>query len=82
MMPREPKAGQRFYQERAPGVGMDRAEILSDSPKMVTPAGTFEKCVHVEETSPMEKGSAHKWYAAGVGPVKDSEMVLVKYGAK
>lgn len=82
MMPGAPKAGQRFYQERAPGVGMDRAEILPDTPKLATPAGTFEKCLHVVETSPLEKGTTQKWYAAGVGPVKDAEMVLVTYGPK
>jgi hypothetical protein len=81
MMPGNPKPGQRFYQERAPGVGMDRAEILSSSERITTPAGTFEKCLHVVETSALEKGlKDHKWYAAGVGPIKDAEMVLVKYG--
>lgn len=83
MMPGAPKAGQKFYQERAPGVGMDRTEIVSVQERVVTPAGTFEKCIHVHETSPLEKGSGeHKWYAAGVGPVKDAKMLLVKYGPK
>jgi hypothetical protein len=83
MMPGKPKTGQRFYQERAPGVGMDRVEIVSDQEKVVTPAGTFEKCVHVLETSPLEKNlKDHKWYAAGVGQVRDAEMLLVKYGMK
>jgi hypothetical protein len=83
MMPGKPKVGQRYYQEQAPGVGMDRFEIISDQEKVVTPAGTFEKCIHVFETSPLEKGlKDHKWYALGVGQVKDAEMVLVKYGMK
>jgi hypothetical protein len=83
MMPGNPKPGQRFYQERAPGVGMDRAEIVSADEKIATPAGTFENCIHVVETSALEKGMKdHKWYAAGVGPVKDAEMVLVQYGKK
>lgn len=34
MMPGNPKPGQRFYQEQAPGVGMDRAEILSANEKI------------------------------------------------
>ena len=81
MMPGKPKVGQRFYQEQAPGVGMDRFEIVADQEKVVTPAGTFEKCIHVVETSPLEKGlKDHKWYAAGVGQVKDGEMLLVKFG--
>ena len=62
---------------------MDRVEIVSDQEKVVTPAGTFEKCIHVLETSPLEKGlKDHKWYAPGVGQVKDAEMSLVKYGMK
>jgi hypothetical protein len=83
MMPGAPKPGQKFYQERAPGVGMDRCEIVSVQDRVVTPAGTFEKCIHVHETSPLEKGSGeHKWYSTGVGPVKDAEMLLVRYGMK
>ena len=31
----EPKVGQRFYEEKAPGVGMDRAEIVSDSERIL-----------------------------------------------
>jgi hypothetical protein len=82
MMPGNPGAGRRFFQELAPGVGKDRAEIVSTNEKITTPAGTFENCVHVVETSKMEKGMAdHKWYAAGVGQVKDAEMVLARYGA-
>jgi hypothetical protein len=83
MMPAKPKVGQKFYQELAPGVGMDRVEIVSDHDRLVTPAGTFENCVQAAETSPIEKGlKDHKWYAAGIGQVKDAEWVLVKYGMK
>jgi hypothetical protein len=80
MMPGKPKTGQRFYQEQAPGVGMDRVEIVSLSETMVTPAGTYRNCIHARETTPLEKGvTDHKWYAEGVGPVKDGGMLLVKY---
>jgi len=80
-MPGTPKPGQRFYQEQAPGVGMDRAEIVSNTESLKTPAGSFEKVIHVVETSPMEKTlKDHKWYAAGVGQIKDEEFVLARYG--
>lgn len=82
MMPANPTVGQRFYQEQAPGVGMDRAEIKSKSASLVTPAGQFTNVVYVVENSPLETGSSKKWYAAGVGPVKDDNMVLAKYGMK
>ena len=83
MMPAAPRAGQRFYQELAPGVAMDRVEIVSVEEKVTTRAGVFEKCVHVRETSPLEKllGDS-KWYAPRVGQVKDGKMALVKYSAK
>ena len=83
MLPGHPKVGQRFYQEQAPGVGMDRIEVLAVDERVTTPAGGFEKCVHVVETSPLEKGvKDHKVYCPGVGMVRDAEMSLVKYGVK
>ncbi len=83
MLPANPKVGQRFYQEWAPGVGMDRIEVKSVGEKIVTPAGTFENAVLVEETSALEKGLKDlKWYVRGVGTVRDEEMLLVSYGTK
>jgi uncharacterized membrane protein YkoI len=76
LMPGKPKVGDRFYQERAPKVAMDRAEIVSLDEKVTTPAGTYEKCLDVKETSALEKGVSHKLYASGVGLVKDDEFVL------
>jgi len=62
---------------------MDGAEIVSDNKRISTPAGTFDKCVHVLETSALEKSMRdHRWYAEGVGPVKDRSMVLIKYGSR
>jgi hypothetical protein len=83
MLPARPQVGQRFYQELAPKIAMDRAEIVSITTTVSTPAGKFEKCVHIAETNPLEKGKTdHKWFAPGVGMVKDAGMVLVKYGPK
>ena len=83
MIPASPKAGQKFYQELATGVGMDRIEVLSIDEKITTPAGTFAKSIHVLETSPIEKSLRdHKWYVSGVGQVKDGDMILTKYGIK
>lgn len=82
MMPGTPQKGQKFYQEQAPA-GMDRAEILALDEKVTTPAGTFDHCLHVVETSDLEKGMRdHKWYRAGIGPVKDGKLLLVAHGTK
>ena len=77
MMPGHPVAGDRHYQELAPGVAMDRAEIVSADEHLETPGRIFEHCVHVRETSPLERGVSHKWYAPGVGLVRDGDSVIV-----
>lgn len=77
MMPGHPAAGDRFYQEFAPDVAMDRVEIVALDARVKTPAGAFERCVSVRETTPLEKGVGRKWYGQGVGLLKDDEFVLV-----
>jgi hypothetical protein len=76
-LPGHPKTGQRYYQEVAPGLAMDRAEIVGVDDRVETPAGTFEHCVHVKESTPLESDSGEKWYAPGVGLVRDDKAVLV-----
>ena len=79
-MPGKPKVGDAYYQEVAPKVAMDRAEVVSVSETLKTPAGDFKDCVKTKETTPLEKGTEYKIYARGVGLVKDGELHLVKYG--
>jgi hypothetical protein len=82
MMPARPRAGQKFYQEQAPAVAMDRVEIASITEKLNVPAGKFTNVVHVIESTPLEIGQAHKFYVSGIGMVKDEDMELVQYGMK
>jgi hypothetical protein len=79
MIPGQPVAGDRFFQEQAPKQkAMDRSELVSTGAKIATPAGVFENCLHVKDSSAVERGSTHKWYAPGVGLVKDGGLALVK----
>jgi hypothetical protein len=80
MMPGAPRRGARFYQEIAPKVAMDRAEIVSLSEKFTTPAGRFADCLKTEETSAVEKGRESKYYAPGIGLIYDGGLKLTKYG--
>ena len=80
MMPGAPKPRMRYYQEQAPGVAMDRAEIVSLTETCKTPAGTFQRCLKVKETSALNRESEYKYYAPGIGLVRDEDMRLVKYG--
>jgi hypothetical protein len=77
-MPGKPAIGMRYYQEIAPKVALDRAEVVSLTERATTPAGTFEQCVKVRETTPLEpRVTEYKLYAAGVGLVEDSSLKLV-----
>jgi len=77
MMPGRPEVGDRYYQELAPGVAMDRAEVISLREQFTTPAKTFERCLRVRESSALERGVEDKLYAHGVGLIKDGKLVLV-----
>ena len=79
-MPGDALLGARYFQEVAPGTAMDRAEVLSVTESMETPAAKFENCLRTEETSPLEKGVEHKTYARGVGLIQDGSLRLAKYG--
>lgn len=81
MMPGVPKPRMKYYQELAPGVAMDRAEIVSLSETCKVPAGTFSNCLKVKETSALDRfASEHKYYAPGIGLVRDEDLRLIKYG--
>ena len=78
MIPAKPTVGQAFYQEIAPKVAMDRVEVVSTNDTVKTPAGTFEHCVHLRETTPLERGVSHKYYAPGIGIIKDDDFELAE----
>jgi hypothetical protein len=78
MMPGRPVVADRYFQELAPKVAMDRAEIVSLSEEVNVPAGTFKNCLRTHESSALEAGAEDKWYAPGVGLVKDADFVLVR----
>ncbi len=78
MMPGIVLLGARYFQEVAPEVAMDRAEILSLDAVVETPAGTFEEVLVTEETTPLEPNAKElKFYAPGIGLIQDSALKLV-----
>lgn len=80
VMPGKAVIGLKYYQEFAPKVAEDRAEIVGLDKVIVTPAGKFEKVLQTEETNalkPDEKES--KFYAPGVGLIQEEALKLVRY---
>ena len=80
MIPGEIKVGEKYYQEVAPEVAMDRVENITDNLSFETSAGKFENCLKTEETTPLEPGvKEYKIYAPNVGLVQDGNLKLIKY---
>lgn len=69
--------GARYYQEVAPGVALDRAEHVAVDLEIQTPAGAFDDCIQVTETTPLEPDSeSTKLYCPHVGLIADGELRL------
>jgi hypothetical protein len=78
-MPGQPLLKARYYQEIAPGVAMDRAEVVGLNETVRAPAGVFTSCLKTDETTPLEPFvKESKYYARGVGLVQDGDVKLVK----
>lgn len=70
--------GQRYYQEVAPSVALDRAEHVAADLEINLQAGNFDDCVEVTETTPLEPGSeSTKIYCPGAGLVIDNELEAI-----
>lgn len=81
MMPGAPILNMKYYQEIAPAIAMDRAEIVSLTETCKTPAGTFSACMKVKEGSAIDLlANEYKFHAPGIGLVADEDLRLVKYG--
>lgn len=80
MMPGTILLGSRYYQEVAEDVALDRAENLAMGLTVTTMAGTFENCLKVSETTPLEPYAKDiKVYAPGIGLIIDGTLQLVSY---
>jgi hypothetical protein len=81
IMPGKPVMNMKYYQEIAPGVAMDRAEVISINETFETPAETFSNCLKTREgtaLNPLEK--EYKTYAPGIGLIQDQNLRLTGYG--
>jgi hypothetical protein len=82
-LPPDPKVGDEFEQERAPGVAEDRSTVVELGVKVKTPAGEFTDCMKTKDVSPLSGGSEFKFYCPDVGLVREEakagEANLVEY---
>jgi hypothetical protein len=79
IMPGTVLIGARYFQEMAPEIAMDRAEVVKLDATITTPFSTFTNALFTRETTPLEPGQVStKYYAPGVGLVKDGPAELVR----
>lgn len=80
IVPGMPLLGARYFQEIAPGVALDRAEVVQMDLTTTMPFGTFSGVIMTEETTPLEPDAREfKRYAPGVGLIQDAELKLTGY---
>lgn len=76
-----PRLGMKYYQEMAPGVAMDRAEIVKLDGVCETPAGKFSNCMRIKEGTALDPSEEEfKIYAPGIGLIGDEDLRVTKYG--
>jgi hypothetical protein len=72
IMPAKPKVGKTYRQEYYKGEAEDMARALKLDGSVTVPYGTFKDVLVTDEWTPLEKNVAeHKYYAPGVGDVKE-----------
>jgi len=71
LMPGNPQPGRPYRQEYLYNVAENKAQIVATNETVTVPAGTFTGCVKTKEWSMLEAGTEHKWYAKGIGIVRE-----------
>jgi hypothetical protein len=72
LMPAHPKPDAAYRQEYRPGTAEDMGQVIGLNESVTVPAGTFSDCVKTKEWSLLESGHENKWYARGIGVVKET----------
>ena len=71
VMPAAPKPGEPYRQEYKAGEAEDMGQIAAVGESITVPAGTYTDVVRTTEWSMLESGSEKKWYARGIGTVRE-----------
>ena len=71
VMPAKPAPGEPYRQEYLAGEAEDMGQIIAIDESVTVPYGTLTGCVRTKEWSMLESGSEKKWYAKGIGFVRE-----------
>lgn len=79
IMPANPTPGMQFATEVAPGVAEDMGLVVEVGREASVPAGRFTDTVRIMEHNPHEDEWEPNVFAAGIGPIQDEDLKLVRY---
>jgi hypothetical protein len=79
IMPADPRLGQKFQMERAPGIAEDTGTIVRVGQTVRVPAGRFKETIRVKEVNPLDGDIGFKWFAEDVGLLVDGPSKLVRF---
>lgn len=71
LMPARPTPGEPYRQEYLAGIAEDMGQVAVLGESVTVPAGTFTDTVKTTDWSMLEAGNEYKWYARGVGVVRE-----------
>ncbi|MDX1547278.1 MAG: hypothetical protein R3247_09840, partial [Rhodothermales bacterium] len=75
LMPADPAPGQAYQQEFYAGEAEDRGRVLSVGESVSVPAGDFDGCIRIEDTTPLEPDvEEHKFFCPGIGTVLEVDL--------
>jgi hypothetical protein len=75
IMPANPSVGEPYFQEYAPGVAEDMAEVILLSENVTVPYGSFSDVLVTREWSPLEPDVVEeKSYAPGIGDILENSV--------
>lgn len=81
IMSGHPRLGMKYYQEVAPDVALDRAEIVSLDESLETPAGVFRNALKTREGSALDPDEREfKIYVRGIGLAHEQALLLAEHG--
>ncbi|WMW26274.1 hypothetical protein RE474_06060 [Methanolobus sediminis] len=76
LMKANPQVGDIYQQEYYEGEAEDMAEVLSLDASVTVEYGSFDNCLQTKEWTPLEPGvEEHKYYASGIGILKEEAVV-------
>ena len=70
-MPADPKVGDQFQQERAPGIAEDTSKVIVVGETVDVPAETVAGCIKTEDYSPIDKVTEYKFYCPDIGLMRE-----------